>query len=1156
MQIFLRNGRDSRLFRLVLSGLFFFSACCGAFAQASAYTFSQSVGTFTPIAGGTQQWATPAGTGAAPDDNTVNNVALGFTFVYNGTNYTTVSITNNGYIMLGNGASTITSTNYSGLNGSDNNIISANGRDLQLGWRTTGTRTSGSTSLTAMANTGGINIGDNISGAGIASGAVVTAVTATTVTMSLAATSSGSAATLTFGGEVRTQLLGSAPNRTFVIQALKTRAFGSTGSNSRLDFQIRLNETSNVVDIIYGNAIYSSTSTTTSVGLRGASNLDFNARQTASPHDFNATTAATAITNTITTNITGGTAPVNGRTFTWTPPPPVCVVTPVGGTISGPASGVLGQNLTFTVSGNAANVQWQSSPDNITFTDIPGAISATQAIFSSAAGTFYLRNRANGAFCTDAFSNVLTVTIDNLGNTACAPAPLAFGTNGPFNSNAYTIDPGEPAPPAGGCSLAGNWCNPNTLFRTGWYSFVAPASGRVIVQTPSYDTQLAVWSATDPCNYTTFTLVAANDDDPNYIANGGVNFSSYIAIDCPSLVPGQTYYVQVDPYSSSGVTGSTTIILTDPGVIDATFSGLSSVCIPAAVQTLTPAAGTGTFSGPGISGNTFNPAVAGLGVHTITYTREAPFSCYTSSQNVTVTPSGCTDSAACNYNAAATCDDGSCVFPGCNNAAACNYNPAAGCDDGSCVFPGCIDAAACNYVPAAGCDDGSCVFPGCTDPQAANYIPAAGCDDGSCFYSDGDLTTNAASIGSAAFPACSNSSHSLAGLTDSPESAAVGPDKWLSLVAGTTAVSIELNVNGAVEAELLSSALVSVGSLSIAGAGTYNFNVTGLTEGDTYLLSLTDIAASGVNANVCSRYVPDTRCDYGPGPYTLCNSFKADWIGSVQYVFNFTSTTTAATYTRNNGTSTFCLLSSVTGLTYGDTYDVRIDAIWNIGGSPVTVTGNEICSIVVSAQPNTVLRPTDSCSNGPRLLGQSIAAQPFVCGAIDWKWEFTRTDVPELPIVLYRGSNNRFIRLNTIPGLVPGGTYDVRVAPVFGYGDGAYGSVACLSIVGAGGMTEQSSDSEVTAQIKLDETAATVAMIYPNPSNGDMVNLFMENLTDDVVVVDVIDMFGRVVFAQQYTVEGALNTVITFDNQLAGGMYLVNIYTHEGVITERLMVQK
>ncbi|MBL7944332.1 MAG: T9SS type A sorting domain-containing protein, partial [Flavobacteriales bacterium] len=465
------------------------------------------------------------------------------------------------------------------------------------------------------------------------------------------------------------------------------------------------------------------------------------------------------------------------------------------------------------------------------------------------------------------------------------------------------------------------------------------------------------------------------------------------------------------------------------------------------------------------------------------------------------------------------------------------------------------DVNGCSSAPAA--HTALIQLSGCTDPIAVNFNALALCEDGSCLYGPaGDLTTDAISIGSAAYPSCSNSSHNLGGFYDSPESAASGPDKWLSVVAGTSAISIELNVDGPVEVELLSLSLVSVGSLSIPAAGTWNFNVTGLTAGDTYLLSLTDTGASGVNANVCSRYLPDSRCDYGSGPYTLCNTFKADWVGSVQYVFNFTSTTTANTYTKNNGTSTFCILSTVPGLTYGDTYDTRIDAIWNVGGTDITVIGDEICQVIVSAQPTTVLRPSDNCDNfGPHLLGQSIAAQPFVCGAINWKWEFTRTDVPELPITHYRGSSNRFLALTSVPGLVAGATYDVRVAPVFSYGDGAFGSTDCISIVGAGGIIEMNNGVETIALVKIDNTTAATALVYPNPNRGDMINLSLENITDEVVTVDVIDMFGRVVFAQQYTIEGAFNTVITFDNQLASGMYLLNVQTSAGMMTERIMVQ-
>ncbi|MAZ55544.1 MAG: hypothetical protein CMP54_00890 [Flavobacteriales bacterium] len=49
--------------------------------------------------------------------------------------------------------------------------------------------------------------------------------------------------------------------------------------------------------------------------------------------------------------------------------------------------------------------------------------------------------------------------------------------------------------------------------------------------------------------------------------------------------------------------------------------------------------------------------------------------------------SGCMNPAACNYNADATDEDGSCHLPdGCTDASACNYNPDALCDDGYCFY--------------------------------------------------------------------------------------------------------------------------------------------------------------------------------------------------------------------------------------------------------------------------------------------------------------------------------------------------------------------------------------------------------------------------------------------------------------------------------------
>ena len=102
---------------------------------------------------------------------------------------------------------------------------------------------------------------------------------------------------------------------------------------------------------------------------------------------------------------------------------------------------------------------------------------------------------------------------------------------------------------------------------------------------------------------------------------------------------------------------------------------------------------------------------------------------------------GCTDPAACNYDETATLDNGLCDLEscyGCMDPAACNYDVTATLDDGQCDLEscyGCTTSGACNYDPSVTVDDGSCDFVsclGCTDPAACNYDASATQDDGSC----------------------------------------------------------------------------------------------------------------------------------------------------------------------------------------------------------------------------------------------------------------------------------------------------------------------------------------------------------------------------------------------------------------------------------------
>ena len=129
--------------------------------------------------------------------------------------------------------------------------------------------------------------------------------------------------------------------------------------------------------------------------------------------------------------------------------------------------------------------------------------------------------------------------------------------------------------------------------------------------------------------------------------------------------------------------------------------------------------------------------------------------------------SGCSEETACNYDSAATVDDGSCTYPeatnldcdgnclndadtdgicdedeilGCTDDAACNYDATATDNDGSCTFPAAdnldCDGNCLNDADTDGiCDEDE--VPGCTDDAACNYSASATDDDNSCTYPEG-----------------------------------------------------------------------------------------------------------------------------------------------------------------------------------------------------------------------------------------------------------------------------------------------------------------------------------------------------------------------------------------------------------------------------------
>ncbi len=275
---------------LILLALFALGAT-GVWAQTLEYNFVQSTTTYTPITGGIllgtetcddQRFLDPA-VPAGASTTTGPGFEIGFNFTFNGAVFDRLGINNNGWISLGQSALTpsvnnASSSAYTPLASTTTidppvlyNRISALGRDLQA----------------------------------------------------------------QVGATLRLETIGAAPNRICVIQWANYKKYGTNGTGDSLNFQIRLHETSNNVQIVYGAFVANATAGNMQVGLRGPDAADFNARQGATGWDN--TTAASANTQYVV--LSDVNFPANGLTFNFNfpvanqPPNPANLVSPANSAI-------------------------------------------------------------------------------------------------------------------------------------------------------------------------------------------------------------------------------------------------------------------------------------------------------------------------------------------------------------------------------------------------------------------------------------------------------------------------------------------------------------------------------------------------------------------------------------------------------------------------------------------------------------------------------------------------------------------------------------------------------------------------------------------------------------------------------------------------------
>jgi len=282
------------------------------------------------------------------------------------------------------------------------------------------------------------------------------------------------------------------------------------------------------------------------------------------------------------------------------------------------------------------NYQWQIQPGcSGAWSDLPGATSDIYSYPSALIQSTCFRRKVTNP-CGTVYSNTITITVNPL------PAVSFSGLTGPYCISQITPVPLTGSPAGGtfsGNGISGNNFTPyyaavgsNTItytYTNGNFCTNSTSQIVTIIGLPNVDfSGLGGPYCVDNNNPVALTGYPTGGT----FSGAGISGNTFI----PSLAGVGVHSITYTYSDANGCTNSKTYTAVVNALPAVTFSGLEvDYCINSSPSTLTGFPLGGTFSGAGISGNVFNPTIAGIGPHTITYTYSDAIGCINFTQQIT-----------------------------------------------------------------------------------------------------------------------------------------------------------------------------------------------------------------------------------------------------------------------------------------------------------------------------------------------------------------------------------------------------------------------------------------------------------------------------------------------------------------------------------------
>ena len=358
-------------------------------------------------------------------------------------------------------------------------------------------------------------------------------------------------------GEVRYQTLGAAPNRVFVLQWKNAYVFGDGGGS--LNFQIRLTETSNAVELAYGPCTATRTNAV-QVGLRGSDPGDFSTRT--GPAWASSTAGAT---NAATLPLDPATGPPAGLRYVFAPAAPLPCAQPFS--LLAPSRTATTATLTWRTLGSGAGPYQVLlgpagfDPATATPRPAPGPSLAVSSLSPSTDYDFYVTQTCGGAAGTSPRSlrGSFRTTLPNDEPVDAIALPITATCQPVASTTAGATTTSSATAPGYNSTLPCTGVPVRNVVEV-WFTFTTAASGPA-------STGVRLTATGEPAyRVRVFSSAggAAGPFVPVFCANTPLYQQPFGPVIVAPLVPATTYYVAVSNFCCNAPTGPFTLCATEP----------------------------------------------------------------------------------------------------------------------------------------------------------------------------------------------------------------------------------------------------------------------------------------------------------------------------------------------------------------------------------------------------------------------------------------------------------------------------------------------------------------------------------------------------------------------------------------------------------------